>query len=233
MDSSQWVTCYILNRRAYRETSFIVDAFCRDLGRVSFVAKGVRSAKSDRRSLLQPLQPLRVQLTGKAELKNLRNIEATNTAIPLTGKSLFCAFYVNELTARVLPKHVAAEQFYDTYVSTLNMLVAQDAQEPVLRQFEFALLHEMGVFPDLHADCVTGDPIEAALSYRLMVEEGITQTLPSTKGAFEGGAIIDMLAQRWNEQSLFVAKRLCRIMLAGFLGDKPLKSRELFTQLPG
>ena len=92
--ANSWLNAYVLHRRPYRETSFIVDFFTLELGRVSAVARGVRSAKSDRRSLLQPFQALRVQLSGKSDLKNLTQLESNGALRMLTGNALYCALYV-------------------------------------------------------------------------------------------------------------------------------------------
>ena len=43
-------------------------------------------------------------------------------------------------------------------------------------------------------------------------------------------AEIYLLLTVWNESVLQAAKRFTRIALKPYLGDKPLKSRELFTQ---
>ena len=82
--NNEWLTAFVLHRRPYRETSYIVDFFTLQEGKISAVAKGVKNSKSDRKSLLQPFQPLNVQLAGKSDLKNLL-FESTY----LDHKSLF------------------------------------------------------------------------------------------------------------------------------------------------
>ena len=101
--NNDWLEGYVLHRRPYRETSYIVDFFSLQAGRVSAVAKGVRNSKTDRKSLLQPFRPLRFQLSGKSELKNLRQIEAGGAVIMLAGTSLFCGMYLNEVINKVMP----------------------------------------------------------------------------------------------------------------------------------
>ena len=147
-----WLNAYVLHRRPYRETSYIVDFFTLEEGRVSAVAKGVKNSKSDKKSLLQPFQHLRLQLSGKSELKNLRHVESVSPSINLVGTALFCAMYVNELTNRVMPARLASDGVHNAYENALLSLRDESDIEVTLRQFEFALLDEMGLLPDFTTD---------------------------------------------------------------------------------
>ena len=49
---------YVLHQRAYRDTSALLELFSPEYGRVGVIAKGVKSAKSRWRGVLQPFQPL-------------------------------------------------------------------------------------------------------------------------------------------------------------------------------
>ncbi|MDC8830039.1 DNA repair protein RecO [Alteromonas gilva] len=224
-----WLNAYVLHRRPYRETSFIVDFFSLELGRVSAVARGVRSAKSDRRSLLQPFQSLRIQLSGKADLKNLSQLEAAGPMNTIVGEALYCALYVNELTNRVLPNAVETPELYGRYGETLAGL-QQTPHSPalVLRQYELALLQELGVMPDFTTDAATEQPLEPALHYELIPELGFCAVKQPSRLSFQGSELLLLQDGIFNQQSLPAAKRLCRIALHPFVGDKPLKSRELF-----
>ena len=42
--NNDWLTAFVLHRRAYRETSYIVDFFTLEQGKVSAVAKGDRKS---------------------------------------------------------------------------------------------------------------------------------------------------------------------------------------------
>lgn len=224
-----WLNAYVLHRRPYRETSFIVDFFTLELGRVSAVARGVRSAKSDRRSLLQPFQALRIQLTGKADLKNLSQLESGGPMGTLAGNTIYCAFYVNEITNRVLPAGVEAAELYSAYANTLTALQqVSPPSEFILRQYELALLQELGVMPDFTTEAGTGDNIVAGCHYELVPELGFCRVKQAAKLTFSGAELLMLAEQEFTPQGLRAAKRLCRLALFPFIGDKPLKSRELF-----
>jgi DNA repair protein RecO (recombination protein O) len=219
----------VLHRRSYRETSYMMDFFTLENGIVRAIAKGVRGARSDRRSLLQPLQPLKIQLTGKTELKTLKQVEANGSALRLQGHGVFCAMYLNELINRVIPAGVECEDLYHAYLHSLEQLADTSRVEVVLREFEFALLTELGVMPDWSLDVGSGTAIEPGLHYQFIAEQGFTSGQSSGRGfTYSGRDIIALGEQQWTNTSLRAAKQLCRHALHPFVGNKPLKSRELF-----
>lgn len=87
--NNEWLNAYVLHRRPYREASYIVDFFTLEEGRVSAVAKGVKNSKSDKKSLLQPFQHLRLQLSGKSELKTYVTLKAFRLPSTLWARRYF------------------------------------------------------------------------------------------------------------------------------------------------
>lgn len=225
--NDDWLHGFVLHRRPYRETSVIVDFFTLETGRVSAVVKGARKSHSAKKSLLEPLQPVTILLAGKAELKTLRQIESDGVLTRLTGQRLFCAMYVNELLNRVLPPYMAVDDMYRHYCHTLSELVHSPI-EPTLRQFEFALLQELGLLPDMLQDANTLEPVEPHICYQYFPDSGVQVCMPSARNAIAGSAILSIVDQQWNDEAVRAAKYIARVTLAGVLGSKPLKSRELF-----
>ncbi|BFT29224.1 DNA repair protein RecO [Alteromonas sp. D210916BOD_24] len=228
--NNQWLNAYVLHRRPYRETSYIVDFFTLEEGRVSAVAKGVKNSKSDKKSLLQPFQPLRVQLSGKSDLKSLRHVESTAPSFILTGNALFCAMYVNELANRIMPAGLASDGVYHAYQDALNHLADSCDMEITLRKFEFALLDEMGLLPDFTLDVEYEMPIHEEGIYHFQADVGFIK-MPdgiTVKNAFPGSALLSLARNEFTPLSKKVAKVLCRDLLKPLIGDKPLKSRALF-----
>ena len=63
---------YVLHYTPFRDTSFIVDFFTLEQGRIGLVARGARSAKSRTRALYQPFRPVLVTwIAGKGDLHTL------------------------------------------------------------------------------------------------------------------------------------------------------------------
>jgi DNA repair protein RecO (recombination protein O) len=226
---------YVLHRRPYRETSLIVDFFTLQNGRVSAVAKGARSSKSDKKSLLQPMQSLNFELSGRSQLRNLGRVESNARSSVLSQTSLFCVFYVNEILNRALPEAEGFTRLFKQYELTLRNLEGlskDDATltelEPVLRNFEFVLLEELGYLPDFEYDHQNERPIASDKSYTLLNEIGFCESDSQQSHAISGAAIIDLKQEIWHRDSLKAAKLISRIALRPVLGDKPIKSRELF-----
>lgn len=223
----------ILHKRPYRESSFLVDVFTRELGKSAAVCKGVRNSKNDKKSLLQPFQPLLIKLSGKHELKNLNQLEAAQRMYALHGKQLYAALYLNELVNRTLPSEVPVPELYDHYIRSIQGLSTDSEMEVVLREFEIALLDELGYGIDFHSDWQTSSAIEPDSYYTYVIEHGF-QKLASpiqSKNCFEGVVLAKIAKNQWDKKSLLYAKRIMRLALSSLLGSKPLKSRELFQQL--
>jgi DNA repair protein RecO (recombination protein O) len=231
---------YVLHRRPYRETSFLVDMLSLEYGKCRVVAKGVRSAKSDRKSTLQAFQFITCTVSGRGELKNLTSAEVTEKPHQLKGEALFCGMYINELINRCLPAHIICPEVMTQYVRCLEALQAvtmagdgsaqKHLQAAALREFELVLLDELGVLPDLGVDALDQTPVDNDTQYVFQPEQGLVQAWhhPHLR-AFSGALLAKVLAREWSSDSLALAKYLTRYAFAPFIGDKPLKSRELFV----
>jgi DNA repair protein RecO (recombination protein O) len=222
----------VLHRRPYRETSYIVDIFTREVGKVAVVCKGVRGRKNDKKSLLQPFQPILVGLYGKHELKNLSYIEASSPMIAFTGNYLFSALYLNELLNRTLLAEVQYSKLFDVYLASLLRLKEQQNIETILREFESQLLSELGYQINFMTEAGSGDAILEDCYYTFISQYGFTLlAIPdNTKQCFAGKNIIKINNNQWDVESLHSAKILMRMAFQPLIGDKPLKSRELFRQ---
>jgi len=64
---------YLLHKRAYRETSSIIEVLTKDHGRVSLMARGCRGARSKTAGSLLLFTPLVISWQGKGSLPYLRS----------------------------------------------------------------------------------------------------------------------------------------------------------------
>lgn len=226
---------YILHTRPYRDTSMLVDVLTPQFGRVGLVARGVRSRKTPKRNLLNPFARLLISFQGKTDLKLLTQFEAEGTPAYLSGNHLFSGFYVNELLVRLLPEMDAHEDIFALYEHTLELLAQQQLLEPVLRQFELKLLESLGFGIDLTADAKSGEPLVAGRNYCLDPTGGFYLADDSVPFNFQfpgehiGAFAVGDLSSPEVRQT---AKRVTRTLLRPLLGNKPLKSRELFVSGP-
>lgn len=224
---------FVLHRREYSETSLLVDFFTEEQGRITLLAKGARRPRSAWKAVLQPFTPLLLKWSGKAELKTLTFAEAAALTLPMNGVALYSGFYVNEVLARVLEKQTAYPELFQHYLHCVTQLASSAGQvEPILRTFEFRTLKALGYGLDFSHCCVTGLPVDAAMSYQFRENEGFMASLLQNNLRFEGKDLLAFAELDFRDpETLQAAKRFTRLALKPYLGSQPLKSRELFQQI--
>lgn len=219
---------YLLHHRPFKESSVLVNLLVDGHGRIDAVAR-LGSGRRSLKSILQPFQPLIFEFSGKTELKNLSQIEAAAPAVPLTGQGLYAGMYLNELLVRTLSIHHGAENLFVTYHRAL-MAIATDFCQSQLRYFELSLLNELGAMPSLNVDAL-GQPLEELIYYRYVPEEGFLPTLAThASGSVAGSALLALDSGQISAVHFRELKGLMRQLLHPLLGDKPLLSRQLFSQ---
>lgn len=211
---------WLLHRRPFRNTSLIVELFVPRLGRVGAVVRGGRKDPA-----LAPFSPLLVELKTAGELYSLRGCEPRAPSVKLQGKALYCGFYINELLTRLLHRDDPHPDLWPLYEQSLLALSQGEMLDVILRQFEMGLLEDLGYGIALDQD-IQGAPVRADQHYLLDPEQGLQ---PAPKG-YAGGDLLAMLNGDWQPEVRKTARQLCRALLAPHLGDKPLKSRELFRE---
>ncbi|PVX39684.1 DNA replication and repair protein RecO [Pasteurella langaaensis DSM 22999] len=222
---------FVLHRKAYSETSLLVDLFTEETGRLTVLAKGARAKRSAWKGVLQPFTPLLLRWTGKGSLKTLTKAEPAAIALPLQQTALFSGFYVNELLMRVIEPETPNATLFQDYLHCLTRLAVENSVEPALRTFEFQLLQTLGYGVDFMHCAGSGQPVDQTMTYRYREEKGFIASLIKDNLTFYGKDLLAFEARDFQEPSVLqAAKRFTRIALKPYLGNKPLKSRELFTQ---
>lgn len=215
---------YVLNARAYRETSLLLECFTREHGRVGLVAKGARGSKARGRALLQAFQPLLLSWYEGGDLGTVTGVEAAAPAHALSGESTFCGWYVNELLMRLLQRHDPHPELFDVYAQTLHAL--HDTMEPPLRRFEKRLLSELGYGLNL------GDDLDPARHYRFDAESRLSTGLTTDADAVPGSHLIALRDETFTHaDELKTARRLLRAALAVHLGGRELESAKRLREM--
>lgn len=229
---------YLLHSRPFRDSSVICDFFLRHVGRVSILYKGVKkSGKPGAKArLLQPFSPLSVSYTGRGELKSGLLLEANGAGTFLQGKRLYSGLYLNELLMRLLHKEEPHDELFEYYQSALKLLL-MDEFEVVLRRFEQQLLMALGYELVFEVDD-QGNEVQAGRWYVYEYDSGFvplaapSQDSKIQQRSFLGAHLLAIHQHVYDDADILKsAKRLSRLALAPHLGDKPLKSRELFKQV--
>ncbi|GGA99544.1 DNA repair protein RecO [Agarivorans gilvus] len=218
---------FVLHTRPYRETSLLVYLFTLEHGKVSAVARGARAKHSKWRGILQPGVPLLVEFSGRGSLRNFKQAEAANLALPLFGNYLYSALYLNELLYYLLEDNNPYPVLYEQYQNSLMALAKQQPLEACLREFELLLLAELGFAITLPEPLVEHQP------YLYQLDQGFVASSANAARVEFSHLDLQMLMDFDPQQPehLLCAKRFCRIAIAQLLNGKELKSRKLFNQV--
>ena len=222
---------FVLHTLPWRETSLIVELLTRDHGRIGSVAKGAKRNGSKLRGVLHAFQPLHVGFSGRHELRTLTSAEWLGGMAAPQGDGLLCAFYLNELIVRLLPRDDPHPLLFDGYAQALVALGLGESIEATLRRFEWLLLREIGYALDLTHDA-DDRPIEAVGRYALLPGRGFVLADPAEEGGFSGETLRDIADERYDSaRTRAEAKRLTRALLARHLDGHVLKTRQILLDL--
>ena len=223
----------VLHRRAYRDTSLLLELFTPEYGRVGLVARGVRSRRSPRAALLQPFQSVTVSWRGNGELRTLTDAETMPGYRTPAEQALPAGFYLCELLLRTCQRDDPHPRLFEALRMTLAGF-ADGMDQSLLRRFEMVLLEEIGYGLVLDRQADDGSPVRAERRYRYLADQGAWPLGASPTGGVEvSGAALLALARgtdidpAWHGE----LKALMRSALSPVLGQRPLRSRLLYQAM--
>lgn len=211
-----------------------MEAISREHGRVAVLAKGARRPRSVLRGMLLAFFPLRFSWSGSGELATLLKAEWQGGAVPLRGQALICAFYLNELLLRLLPRNDPHEALYDAYAAALHGLARASQFSTILRQFEKRLLGELGYAMVLLREAGGDLPVQAERRYLYDPEAGPVRIEARSTDALtvSGQTLLDIEREDFSRAETREESRLLmRNLIAHRLGDRPLHSRTILMEL--
>ena len=229
---------YVLHGRDFRDSSLILDVLTPAHGRVSLVARGVKNSRnSAKRALLQPFRSLLVSWQGRGELCTLTGVEESGKPMVLHDVYLICGYYINEISLRLLGRGESGSELFALYDDTVRRLEAREKPEPLLRSFEIRLLQLLGLAPEF-SSCVYGhESVDPSIEYVYIPEGGalpLTEAQDANGVRVSGQTLLALDALDFSEESSRIeAKRLMRYVLSYYLGEQPIRSRELFAVYAG
>lgn len=222
---------FVLHTIPWRETSLVVELLTRDHGRIGCIAKGAKRTGSRLRGVLLAFQPLHASFTGRHELRTLTSAEWLGGLASPQGDGLLCAFYLNELVVRLLPRDDPHPALFDGYAQALVALGLGESIEATLRRFEWLLLREIGYALDLSTDA-EARPIDPERRYALLPGRGFIAADAAEEGGYSGRTLRDIGDERYDcATTLAEAKRLTRSLLARHLDGQVLKTRQILLDL--
>lgn len=216
--------CIVLHRRAWRETSLIVDVLARDHGRMALVAKGARRPKSRWSGLLEPLGRVSLSWQGRGEMQTLIDVQP-GIYRRLTDNCLMAGWYAAELTLRLCARGDPHPMLFHSLAGLLDVLDADAPPVVALRFFERDLLAALGYGLDYQTAADTGRPVVAGQRYNLVANVGFKTAEADAPDAVDGRVLIGLTRGRFAQaEDARAARNLLRQALAPHLGDRELKS---------
>lgn len=224
---------YLLHTYPYSETSLILDAFARDHGRISILARGARRPRSALRGVLIGFQPLELGWFGGGEVKTLAKAEWQGGVPLLQGRCLLLGYYLNELLLKLLPREDAHPVLFSAYAQALDTLARGASDAPELRRFEKTLLKELGYGLTLDQEAGAGVPVSSERDYLYLVERGPVPASGSEGvPTIRGKTLLDLAADDYHDpRTLLESKMLMRQLFNHYLGGQTLQSRRVFVEL--
>ena len=215
---------FLIHRRMYQGSSLLLDFFTKDFGRLRLIARGARKSKTS----LQMFQCLSISFKGRGELKSLSQWEIADQPRRILGDDLILAMYANELILRLLPENDEYSQTFSSYWTFLSSLNDLDSNEKefALRNFENQMLEDLGYGLDFGFD-FNGEPINKEFHYDFNEHQGFEI---NSNGAMPGKTLLNLSKRLTITDAIELSflKKMNRKRLKSLLGDKPLKSKELF-----
>ena len=228
---------WVLGRKPYRDSSFLVDFLTASDGRLSAVVKGVHRKQRGgmMAALMQPFHPLLVKFGGNSELKYVAAAESAGVGRTLGGEKLFSGLYLNELLTRLLPKFDAVPTLFAAYGDAIDVISKTSDSELTLRRFELLFLEELGYQIQWLTDS-EGQPVRMSLDYVFQPERGFVPSHITGKAGMVSGA--DLLAvANWQSDDCTLGEKpqsklkwIMRLAIEQRLGGRPLKVREAVNE---
>ena len=235
---------YILHSYPLSETSLVLDVLVREHGRLLIVAKGAKRPYTRwRASIFQTFQTLSISFSGKGSVRTLLDAEWVGGIPMLQGAALMSGYYMNEWLQRALVYADAHAGLFDAYQRSLAELSLHahtaSEQAQVLRGFEWSLLCELGFGFDF--SMLSGD-LSNEERYQF---DGVTHrwshltghdlssiAVSSSQIVVSGQTLADIRANDFQQaRTQNEAKQLFQAMLAQYVLDKPLLTRQLAREL--
>ena len=181
-------------------------------------------------------------LAGILSLNTCVYIDGPFNTISLRFVWMLSDYYLNELIVMLLPQDQFSSNntssLFINYAKSLEDLATATELEIPLREFEYHLLSDLGVLPDLSYD-VNGNLIQAECWYQLIPSMGFTPTSQNKligHTPFHSSYLVNYLIKfadlssdmYADKQFMLQIKALMRILIQDLLGGQELKSRALF-----
>ena len=225
---------FVLHSRPFKETSLILHCFTQNFGLISVVAKGIKRKNAQaKRAILQPFNLLKLEFTGRGELKTLCESELIRFANQPKGNALACCYYLNELTLRSLKEWQEHPELFNVYLELIQLFNTCNNEEMprLLRNYELSLISLLGLSPDWNYD-TNDDLIDENQFYEYVSETGFRRIELKEKNAsqnnYSGKTLLAISNRDFLHINLKECQRITQKLIRPLIGNRPLESRKMW-----
>jgi DNA repair protein RecO (recombination protein O) len=220
-------SAYILNRRPFRDNSFLVDVLTAEYGKFRCVARVAKQRGKILKGALEPFVFAQAHWLEKNELHQLRAWDELERH-SLSPPNLLRGLYMNELLLRLLWDQQAIDDLFRRYQTSLIHLT----NDPfTLMQFELDLLHYLGHNLHYPNGATAIDPHQP---YYYQLDTGfVDKHSPNNATVLISGKLLSALHQETalDKQDLSALRRLLDQFFRYLLQSKPLHTRKLLPMM--
>lgn len=227
-----WQPAIVLHKRAYRETSLLLDVLTQDYGIVSLIARGVTGSKKHiLRTQLQALQHLKLCYQLKAELAYLNQAEYLSAPLMLSGERAMAGLYLNELVLKLCPRQDADPELFDMLLQARNLLETEQHLAWLVRRFERDLLIHLGYIAPW-TFTAKGTSVDAESYYRVHAELGVIPAMANEPGVLRGQDILDFCEDRLpSKSSMPIWRSIMHQVINQHIGNTQPRSWQMINDL--
>ena len=218
---------YIIKITPYRESSNLYDAVVKDIGKVTFIHKGIKANK--KRNSLELFTPYKVHWSGKGSIKYLRESEIIQK-INFSSKHNILGMYFNELMYYLTKNDFQIENLYDHYNKSLLNLLETDNFLINLNNYEIGLLILTGhyIIFDIDTDDINVDIYK---KYIYMPEIG-PKISSDNKDVYKGKTLMALSGKiPYDEESIKESRVLMKRLIDYYIKPKNIKTREILKYI--
>lgn len=153
--SSFVAEAFILSRIKYSESSFIVKAYTKEMGLISFMAKGYNSKNKKGQNLFQPFSKLEVALFQRQpnslyQLKSASVLKSNVISLNVQKQPLL--FLISELVLRYVREEEQNQGLYSLIEKTAEQLESSTINETnnISMLFLYQLTDILGILPSIN-----------------------------------------------------------------------------------
>ena len=225
-----YTPCFILHRRNFSESSFILEIFSRDYGRINLIAKGAKKNKKYRGTNFDLYQKYNISWISKSELGILTGIDIVRSKTYFIAEKAITAFYINEIILKLLHKDEPHVELFDIYELTLRKLFSNENEKIILRYFEKQLLESLGYGISFDHDIKTGLSIMPTREYYYKIDSGPSSdvSLSGEGMKISGKTLFELNNETLSDnENINEAKNLLSMILKKHI-NQPLESKKLY-----